>query len=290
MSTPAAALRDGAEEAPGAEPPAPRRAPATLRRARNGQSASRQRQSAPTRREHRRRVPRAVVRPVVARPALPVMILALCTSALAFAPPRRGPCWTPLAYGRRDDVERWQSTADALTAWRGDEATVKFWRIDCDDDGFTWERRWPGRKPVIEDVAWDRITRVCWECGEWLCMDDFYLIADDDDREWVVPSGALGHGRLVDVLDRRASSPPRRTSHASAPPKGALRFVKRMRMPRRRARTARTSTRGRPPSGSGARRRKPRGTPKPPRNLCNGAGRRVSSSHSPPRSTIAPRT
>ena len=135
------------------------------------------------------------------------MILALCTAALAFAPPpRRGPRWTSHAYGRRCDADhdRWRSTADALTAWRGDEATVaKFWRIDCDDDGFTWERRWPRRKPVVEHVAWDRITRVCWECGEWLCMDNFHLIADHEDREWVVPSGALGHGRLVDVLDRK---------------------------------------------------------------------------------------
>merc|ERR1719163_2155948 len=105
------------------------------------------------------------------------MILALCTSAIAFAPPpSRVPRWTPLAYGRR---------ADALTAWRGDEETVsKFWRIDCDNDGFTWERRWPRRKPVVEHVAWDRITRVCWECGEWLCMDNFYLISDHEDREW----------------------------------------------------------------------------------------------------------
>ena len=134
------------------------------------------------------------------------MILALCTSALAFAPPRRGSRLAPLAYGRRGDAdyEKWQSTADALTAWRGDEATVsKFWRVDCDDDGFTWERRWPGRKPVVEDVAWDRITRVCWECGEWLMMDNFYLIADNEDSEWVVPSGALNYQRLVDVLDRK---------------------------------------------------------------------------------------
>ena len=132
------------------------------------------------------------------------MILALCTSALAFAPPRRGPCWTPLAFGRRDDVERWRSTADALTAWRGDEETVsKFWRIDCDDGGFTWERRWPGRKPVIEEIAWDRITRVCWECGDWLMMDNFYLIDDHEGREWVVPSGALNYQCLVDVLDRK---------------------------------------------------------------------------------------
>ena len=140
-----------------------------------------------------------------------MILVALCTSALAFAPPRRGPRWTPLAYGRRGDADhdRWRSTADALTAWRGDEATVsKFWRIDCDDDGFTWERRWPRRRPQIEDVAWDRITRVCWECGEWLMMDNFYLIADDEDSEWVVPSGALvdgegGHSSLVAVLDRK---------------------------------------------------------------------------------------
>jgi len=136
------------------------------------------------------------------------MILALCTSALAFAPPRRGPCWTPLAYGRRGDADhdRWRSTADALTAWRGDEETVaKFWRIDCDENGFTWERRWP--KPVVEDVAWDRITRVCWECGEWLMMDNFYLIADHEDREWAVPSGALNYQRLVDALDRKGIFP-----------------------------------------------------------------------------------
>ena len=139
------------------------------------------------------------------------MILALCTSAIAFAPPpSRVPRLAPLAYGRRGDADhdRWQSTADELTKWRGDEATVsKFWRIDCDDDGFTWERRWPRREPVVEDVSWDRITRVCWECGEWLMMDNFYLIADHDDREWVVPSAALGHGRLVDVLDRKGIFP-----------------------------------------------------------------------------------
>ena len=135
------------------------------------------------------------------------MILALCTSAIAFAPPpSRVPRLAPLAYGRRGDADhdRWRSTADALTAWRGDEATVsKFWRIDCDDDGFTWERRWPRREPVVEDVSWDRITRVCWECGEWLCMDNFYLMDDHGDREWVVPSGALNYQRLVDVLDRK---------------------------------------------------------------------------------------
>ena len=133
-----------------------------------------------------------------------MILVVLCTSALAFAPPRRGPRLAPLAYGRRDDYERWQSTADALTAWRGDKETVaKFWLIDCDDDGFTWERRWPGRESQIEDFAWERITRVCWECGEWLMMDNFYLIADDDDREWVVPSGALNYQCLVDVLDRK---------------------------------------------------------------------------------------
>ena len=38
-------------------------------------------------------------------------------------------------------------------------------------------------------------------------MDNFYLIADHEDREWVVPSGALGHGRLVDVLDRKGIFP-----------------------------------------------------------------------------------
>ena len=139
------------------------------------------------------------------------MILALCTSAIAFAPPpSRVPRLAPLAYGRRGDADhdRWQSTADELTKWRGDEATVsKFWRIDCDDDGFTWERRWPRREPVVEDVSWDRITRVCWECGEWLCMDNFYLMDDHGDREWVVPSGALNYQRLVDVLDRKGMFP-----------------------------------------------------------------------------------
>ena len=223
-----------------------------------------------------------------------MILVALCTSALAFAPPpRRGPRWTPLAYGRRGDADhdRWRSTADALTAWRGDEATVsKFWRIDCDDAGFTWERRWPRRKPVVEDVSWDRITRVCWECGEWLCMDNFYLVDDHEDREWVVPSGALGHGRLVDVLDRKGLFSTKTYVAARASPTGALRSARRMPTPRRRARTSRTSTRRRPLSRSGARRRKPRGTLTPPRNLCNGAARRVSSSHSPPRSTIAPRT
>ena len=135
-----------------------------------------------------------------------MILVVLCASAIAFAPPRRGPRLAPLAYGRRGDADhdRWQSTADELTKWRGDEATVsKFWRIDCDDTGFTWERRWPRRKPVVEDVPWDRITRVCWERGEWLCMDNFYLVDDHEDREWVVPSGALGHGRLVDLLDRK---------------------------------------------------------------------------------------
>ena len=140
-----------------------------------------------------------------------MILVALCTSALAFAPPpRRVPRLGPLAYGRRGDADhdRWRSTADALAAWRGDEATVaKFWRIDCDDDGFTWERRWPGRRPVVDDVAWDRITRVCWERGEWLCMDNFCLVDDHEDREWVVPSGALGLRRLVDVLDRKGIFP-----------------------------------------------------------------------------------
>ena len=139
-----------------------------------------------------------------------MILVVLCASAIAFAPPRRGPRLAPLAYGRRGDADhdRWQSTADELTKWRGDEATVsKFWRIDCDDDGFTWERRWPRRRPVIEDVPWDRITRVCWECGEWLCMDNFYLMDDHEDREWVVPSGALNYQCLVDVLDRKGMFP-----------------------------------------------------------------------------------
>ena len=222
------------------------------------------------------------------------MILALCTSAIAFAPPRRVPRWTPLAYGRRGDAdhERWRSTADALTAWRGDEETVStFWRIDCDDDGFTWERRWPGRKSQIEDAPWDRITRVCWECGEWLMMDNFYLMDDHDDREWVVPSGALNYQRLVDVLGRKGMFPTKTYVDCRGVSDGGrydLRGASRRQGAERGP--PRTSTRGRQPSRSGARRRKPRGTPKPPRNLCNGAARRVSSSHFPPRSTIAPRT
>ena len=178
-----------------------------------------------------------------------MMILALCTSAIAFAPPpRRVRRWTPLVYGRREDADhdRWRSTADALTALRGDEATVsKFWRIDCDDDGFTWEQRWPGRRRVIEDVAWDRITRVCWECGEWLMMDNFYLIADDDDREWVVPPGALNYQRLVDVLDRKGLFSTKTYVECQGVAEGALRSARRMPRRRRRARTSRTSTRRR---------------------------------------------
>ena len=145
-----------------------------------------------------------------------MILVALCTSAIAFAPPpRRGPRLAPLAYGRRGDADhdRWRSTADELTKWRGDEATVsKFWRIDCDDDGFTWERRWPGRKPVVEDVAWDRITRVCWECGAALPADARDPVPGDvlDDRLATRPAPLpreavvvavdapeLGHGRLV---------------------------------------------------------------------------------------------
>ena len=34
-------------------------------------------------------------------------------------------------------------------------------------------------------------------------MDDFHLIADDEGREWVVPSGALNYQCLADVLDRK---------------------------------------------------------------------------------------
>merc|ERR1711939_820358 len=139
------------------------------------------------------------------------LLVVVCTSGMAFAPPARLIAHVPpLEYGRRGDAdhERWQSIADELTEWGGDETTVsKFWRIDCDDDGFTWEQRWPRRKPVVEDVPWDRITRVCWECGEWLMMDNFYLMDDHGDREWVVPSGALNYQRLVDVLDRKGMFP-----------------------------------------------------------------------------------
>ena len=38
-------------------------------------------------------------------------------------------------------------------------------------------------------------------------MDNFHLIADHEDREWVVPSGALNYQRLVDVLDRKGIFP-----------------------------------------------------------------------------------
>ena len=89
------------------------------------------------------------------------------------------------------------------------------WRCRCAHTHRFPARRWNhGRHAsrrncsgTVEDVAWDRITRVCWECGEWLCMDNFYLMDDHEDREWVVPSAALGHGRLVDVLDRRGIFP-----------------------------------------------------------------------------------
>ena len=169
------------------------------------------------------------------------MIVAFCTPVIAFAPSRRAPRLAPTEYGRRADAdyERWQSTADALTAWRGDEATVsKFWRIDCDDDGFTWERRWPRREPVVEDVSWDRITRVCWECGEWLCMDNFYLMDDHGDREWVVPSGALNYQRLVDVLGRKGMFPTKTYVECQCVAEGALRSARRIPTPGRRARTS----------------------------------------------------
>merc|ERR1712093_545315 len=119
-------------------------------------------------------------------------------------------------------------------------------RIDCDDDGFTGERRWPGRRPVVEDVAWERITRVCWECGEWLMMDNFYLVDDHEDREWVVPSGALNYQRLVDALDRKGMFPTKTYVACQCLRRGALRSARRIPTPGRRARTSRTSTRGRP--------------------------------------------
>ena len=40
-------------------------------------------------------------------------------------------------------------------------------------------------------------------------MDNFYLVDDHEDREWVVPSGALNYQRLVDVLDRKGMFPTR---------------------------------------------------------------------------------
>merc|ERR1712093_895407 len=126
-------------------------------------------------------------------------------------------------------------------------------------------------------------------------MDNFYLIDDHGDREWVVPSGALGHGRLVDVLDRKGIFPTKTYVACQCASEGGVTICEAIPTPglrpwRRRRASSRTSRRRRPISRSGARRRKPRGTLKPPRNLFNGAARRVSSSHFPPLSTIAPRT
>ena len=96
------ASRDGAEET-GAKPPAPRRAPAALRRARAPEEAPRQRQSAATRREHRRRHRAPACDPWARADSSgddPRRALHVCHTHFA-PPPRRGPRLTPLAYGRR---------------------------------------------------------------------------------------------------------------------------------------------------------------------------------------------
>ena len=81
-------------------------------------------------------------------------------------------------------------------------------------------------------------------------MDNFYLMDDDDDREWVVPSGALNYQRLVDALDRKGMFPTKTYVACQGVSDGALRSARRIPTPRRRARTSRTSTRRRPLSRS----------------------------------------
>ena len=64
--------------------------------------------------------------------------------------------------------------------------------------------------PEIEEVSWDQIKQVYWECGGQYLMDDFHII-DDKDHDYVVPSEAVvtfegkegHHSLLVDVLERK---------------------------------------------------------------------------------------
>ena len=118
-------------------------------------------------------------------------------------------------YGERRGSEEhmaWQKTADSLPKWDGDvESMAKWWRIDMDDDGFTWEWRQPKTKARIVNHSWQEVEKVCWESGGLYYCDDFIISVRGREEGYMVPSEALvtygdqqgSHRLLIDVLAKK---------------------------------------------------------------------------------------
>ena len=74
---------------------------------------------------------------------------------------------------------------------------MDWYRIECDDEGFDLDVRPPGQPGWTARIPWDTVERVCYEVGEFLCSDTYYVFVKGRKNSYPISSEALGADDLA---------------------------------------------------------------------------------------------
>jgi hypothetical protein len=77
---------------------------------------------------------------------------------------------------------------------------MDWYQVRCDADGFELDVSPPNLDPWTARVEWSQVERVCFEMGEFLASDTFYVFIKGREASYSIPSEALGASDLAGKL------------------------------------------------------------------------------------------
>lgn len=81
--------------------------------------------------------------------------------------------------------------------------SVSWFVVIFDDQSIILSVSPPGDQPWNAVIAWDSVTRVCFEAADLLRSDSLYVFTSLRPESWVIPAEGEGGQRLLRELIRR---------------------------------------------------------------------------------------
>ena len=84
---------------------------------------------------------------------------------------------------------------------------MDWYRVQCNDSACTLDVRPPGSEPWTARFAWSDIVRVCFEVGDFMASDTFYVFVEGREASYAIPSEGVGASELAGCFERQGLFP-----------------------------------------------------------------------------------
>lgn len=99
---------------------------------------------------------------------------------------------------------------------------MDWYRVECDDEGFSLAVNPPGQEGWTARIRWDAVERICYEVGEFLTSDTYYVFVKGRENSYPVATEAVGGADLAGKFAKHGLFPVETLLEAMAAGEGAI--------------------------------------------------------------------